>query len=66
MIEKMYTRKEVAELLNVSYATIVNWVSEGKLKAIKIGNTHNSPVRVPESSLQKLIKEASNARQVHD
>lgn len=39
MEKKIYSVKEVAELLNVTPPTIRNWVANGKLKAIVIGTT---------------------------
>ena len=47
----MMTVKEVAQELNVSIRTVRRWISEGKLKAFKIGGV----VRIPEEEYQKFI-----------
>lgn len=50
-IEKLYTVKEVASILNMAEITIRQWLGNGKIKAIRIGRT----VRIPESEIKKLI-----------
>lgn len=35
---KLYTRAQVAELLNVSYPTLWRWVKNGRIERKKIGN----------------------------
>ncbi|ENM1055298.1 helix-turn-helix domain-containing protein [Enterobacter hormaechei subsp. steigerwaltii] len=37
------TRKEAAELLGISTATVTQWVLEGRLKAYKVSNRPKSP-----------------------
>lgn len=49
-IEKNYTPKEVAELMQVSRQTVYNWVTAGRVKAFKIGNN----LRITESEVKKL------------
>lgn len=39
METKMYSVKQVAELLNVTPPTIRSWAASGQIKAIKIGST---------------------------
>jgi len=47
-----YTAKEVAAMLKVNYRTILNLISQGKLKAIKIGS---KIFRVEEDELKKYM-----------
>ena len=50
-MNKLYTVKEVAEILTVSEGTVRNYLSEGKIKFVKIlGNT-----RITKEELEKLI-----------
>lgn len=37
------TRKEAAELLGISTATVTQWVLEGRLKAYRVSNRPKSP-----------------------
>lgn len=51
-LEKLYTVKEVAELLKLSERTIWQYIEDGKLKKKQIF----SNVRIPESELKRIIK----------
>lgn len=52
MDEKYLTVKEVAERLQVSRQAVYNWISEGKLRAVRVA-TH---VRVTDSALREFIQ----------
>lgn len=55
---EMYTIKEVAEILKVTEGTVRNYLSDGKIKHIKIlGNT-----RVTKEELDSLIREGKNVK----
>lgn len=47
----MYTVSEVAEMLRVSEASILNQIKEGKMLFIKIGRQY----RIPRRAINKLI-----------
>lgn len=51
-MEKLYTKKEVAEILHCSIATIHRRISSGELKAVKNGRI----VRIPESELERFFQ----------
>ena len=51
-MEKLYTVKEVAEILSVSQNTIWRWVREGKLKSIKLSN---GATRFTEKDIQEFM-----------
>ena len=52
-MEKLYTPKEVAEILSFSYKTVQNYISNGKIKAVKVLGAN----RVRESDLKEMLKE---------
>ena len=49
--EKLYKPREVCEMLNISYKTLLLWIRQGKIKAIRV----NGYYRIPESELRKII-----------
>ena len=53
-MEKLYTKKEVAEILHCSVATIHRRITTGELKAIKNGRI----VRITESELENFISKS--------
>lgn len=50
--ETIYTLKEVADGLGVHYQTVKTWVSQGKIKAQKIGRSY----RVTGAELKRLLQ----------
>jgi len=50
---------KLAKLLDVSETTIYNWIKEGKLKAIKIGNRW----AIPESEVAKLLNQTNTSEE---
>lgn len=51
-MDKMYSVKEVAEILGVTEGTVRNYLTKGQIKHVKVvGNT-----RIKESELRNLIK----------
>lgn len=53
MDERQYTVKEISEHFSVSRQAVYDWIKEGKLRAIKLGER----VRVPDSALRAFIQE---------
>ena len=53
---KLYTLKEVADILKVSRQTIYNYLAAGRLRATKIGREY----RVTEKDLKKFIETGRN------
>jgi excisionase family DNA binding protein len=51
-MEKYYTVKEISTILNMAEITIRQWMGNGKLQFIRIGN---KSVRIPESELQRIL-----------
>ena len=54
MTEEYLTPEEVAARYKVTRQAIYKWISEGKLRAIKLGRT----TRIPATALQEFIKPA--------
>jgi excisionase family DNA binding protein len=57
-LERLYTIHEVARLLGLSYITVWSWIRKGKVRAVKLGASPKAPVRIPESEVRRLLKEA--------
>ena len=53
---KLYTLKEVAEILKVTKQTIYNYIKSGRIKATKYGKEY----RITEKDLNTLIKNGTN------
>lgn len=51
--ERIYTRKEVANLLSISLPTLNVWTKEGTIKAYRIG----SQVRYKHSDVEQALQE---------
>lgn len=50
---KLYTRKEVAKMLDISLPTLNDWTKDGKIKAHRIGTR----VRYKEKDVEVALKE---------
>ena len=57
MVEKMYTVKEIAEMLKTSEITIRRYINEEKIKnTFYCGNKH----LIPESSLKEFLEKGGS------
>lgn len=52
LMEKLYSVKQIADLLGISEITIRQWIQHNKIKSVKIGNSR----RVTESEVNRLHK----------
>ena len=50
----MYTVQEIADMFQANYRTVLTWIDEGRLEAIRIKQV----IRVTEPSLQKFLEES--------
>jgi acetyl-CoA synthetase len=50
MAEKLYTSRQVAEILQVHQRTVLIWLRTGKLHGVKMGRLW----RIPESELNRI------------
>ena len=55
--ERLLRSGEVAELLGVDRHTVVKWIKEGKIRAIKLPSGR---YRIPESEVKKILEGRSN------
>ena len=49
---RLFTLKEVEEILSVSQRTLYTWIKEGKLETIKVGRQH----RVRQEELDRILE----------
>ncbi|HAT2608022.1 TPA: helix-turn-helix domain-containing protein [Kluyvera intermedia] len=49
------TRKEAAELLGISTATVTQWVTEGRLKAYRVSDKPKSPYLFTKEDCQAAL-----------
>ena len=60
MDEEYFTVKEIAEHLKVSRQAVYDWIYEGRLKAVKVGNR----TRIPKSGLEAFIRPVQPGEQL--
>ncbi len=53
MVDRIYTIEEVAEVLHIKPRTVRQWITDGKIKAFKMGD--RGLIRVHEEDLQAFI-----------
>lgn len=62
MDERQFTVKEVAEHFRVSRQSIYDWINDGRLKAIKVGER----IRIPQSALDSFIRPVQPGEAIPD
>ena len=62
MDETQYTVIEIAKHFRVSRQAVYDWIKDGKLRAIRVGER----VRVPESALREFIRPIEPGEAVED
>ena len=58
---KLFTPREAAKVLGVSYPTLKQWIYKGKIRTVKTAGGHH---RVPEKQLDKFLYRASETAPV--
>lgn len=58
MDNKLYTLQEIADTLRVSRQTIYNYLTAGKIKAVKMGKEY----RVDEKEFKRILEEGLNSK----
>lgn len=51
MDERYFTVREVAERFKVSRQAVYDWITDGRLRAVKVGNR----TRIPESAIEAFV-----------
>ena len=49
---KLYRTGKVAEILGVNRVTVIRWIKQGKIKAVRVGKEY----RIPEDEVKRLLK----------
>jgi molybdopterin-binding protein len=49
---KLYTPRDAAQVLGISYASLKQWIYSGKLKSVQTAGGHH---RIPESEIDRLL-----------
>ena len=57
-MDKLMSLQEVAEKLNLHYRTVLNWVQEGKLEAVKTGRVW----RISQQEVEEFLKRAKSSK----
>ncbi len=52
-----YSVTELAQMLNVHRATILNWIAAGELDAVRAGLRPKSPYLVPREEVERVLEE---------
>lgn len=50
---KLYTAKEIAEILQINVFTVLRYIREGKINHVKVGSQY----RITEEQLEKFINQ---------
>ena len=53
---KLFTPREAAKVLGVSYPTLKQWIYKGKIRTVKTAGGHH---RIPEKQVDKFLYRAS-------
>lgn len=53
---KLYTPREAAQVLGISYPTLKQWIYKGKIRTVKTAGGHH---RVPDKEVDKFLYRAS-------
>lgn len=55
-VKDLYTTKEIAQMLQVDTRTIRLYISDGKMRSVKIGNEH----RIPMDFVMEFVHKSSS------
>ena len=55
-VDRLLTVGEVAELLGTSERFPRRLIAEGRIDYVKLGESRNGPVRIPESALRAFVE----------
>jgi len=60
---KLFTPREAAKVLGVSYPTLKQWIYKGKIRTVKTAGGHH---RIPEKQIDKFLYRASETGPVKE
>ncbi len=55
--EKLFSPREAAQVLGISYPTLKQWIYKGKIHTVKTAGGHH---RIPEPEIDKFLHQASD------
>lgn len=59
--EKLFSPREAAQVLGISYPTLKQWIYKGKIRTVKTAGGHH---RVPEQQIDKFLYRSSESGDV--
>lgn len=62
LMERLFTIKEVMDILQLSYSTVYKLVTDGTIKSVQVGRSH----RIPQASLRAFILVDCKGGQTND
>src|ERR1700722_8482185 len=60
---KLFSPREAAQVLGISYPTLKQWIYKKKVQTIKTAGGHH---RIPEAEIDKFLYKASEGREVKE
>jgi excisionase family DNA binding protein len=60
-VERLLRPKEVCQLLDISYSTLLRWIREGKIRAVM---TEGGKYRIPYSEIKKYLERREETRAI--
>ena len=58
-IKPVFSVSKTAAIFDTSRATVYRWISEGRLKAVKLTPGPRGAVRIPASEIRRMIQEGA-------
>ena len=60
---KLFSPREAAKVLGVSYPTLKQWIYKGKIRTVKTAGGHH---RIPEKQVDKFLYKAGERKEVSE
>ena len=60
---KLFSPREAAKVLGISYPTLKQWIYKGKIRTVKTAGGHH---RIPEKQVDKFLYKAGDRREVSE
>lgn len=55
----LYTVDELAELFKVTRGTVALWIRRGELDALRLNDSHRSPLRISQVQVDEFVRRRS-------
>ena len=60
---KLFSPREAAQVLGISYPTLIQWIYKGKIRTVKTAGGHH---RVPEKEVDRFLYRASDRGEISE